>query len=216
MIFQYGEWYRDGRGHYFPFYATRQEVSAYILDVMSNNPGEYYICGTYYKPIENSRNYDEISFCYSHTQILECLEQHASSLNFYIGLENITPSRDLIALNKSSVMSINGLVSLQYPSQENKRTGQICPADIGIVSRIFNMATNQVVEHCEYYNLYKKLKTYVKKQLPYRTVYSGFTQEDRSCKMSDGIFKQWESGVSFEHDPLCDVSMSKHRSQAEG
>ena len=197
-----GQWYRKGGGHSFMFHATRSEISQYILDFFSETPEEVYICGTDNVQLENSEYYKQVPFYYPVEEILECLVQHKKSLNFYIGLERLTPSRPLILAENEAMMSLSGLIHLQIHDSVNYKTKRMWPSNIGVVNKIAHNDTGEIIEHVEYYKLFQQLKRRLKKQLPYKTKFHGHQTIDTSCFMSEGIVERWKAGEIFDHDPI--------------
>ena len=197
-----GQWYRKGGGHNFIFHATRSEISQIILDFFSETPEKVYICGTDSVQLENSEYYKQVSFCYPIVEILECLVQHKKSLNFYIGLERLTPSSSLILANQSGMMSLSGLIRLQIFYFINDKTKRMQPSNIGVVNTIAHNDTGEIIEHVEYYKLFQQMKRRLKKRLPYKTKFHGHQTIDTSCFMSEGIVERWKAGEVFEHDPI--------------
>ena len=202
------QWFRQGRGHGFPFYATHDEISHFFLDFFSTWSENVYICGTDLVKNEQSIYYEQVSFCYAIERIIECICKH-QALNFHIGLEKITPSIDLITSNDHRQMSLSGLIHLQIPDKpwtagktKEKRWN---PCSIGIVNKIINFSTNEMIEHVEYYKIFQQIKRKFKKILQYKTVFHGTSTVDTQCRMSKGIFERWQSGEIFEHDAhVCD------------
>ena len=202
-VFSDNEWFRYGRGHYFSFYATQSEISNYIRAILSETDEECYVCGTDFVPIPGSKQYQEISFQYPISHISECLEEHCDSINFWVGSEKIVSRDKLTATNSFATISINGLICLQcFFRMNDRRNGRIPPCNISIVSHIFNMVTQAEIKHLDHYNIYKKIKKFFWKHLPFHTVLFATDHEDRSCRMSYECFRLWQSGVPYEHDPM--------------
>ena len=196
-------WFRHGRGHVFSFYATRLEISQHFLDFFSDEPENVYICGTDLVQLENSMYYKQVSFYYAIRQIMECLVRHQKTLNFHIGLERLTPSCPLIRSNDYAMMSLSGLINLQIHHTVTNKTKQMPPCSLGIVNKIANFNTHEIIEHTDYHQLYQQLKRRIKKQLKYKTVFRATQTIDTGCYMSEGIVEQWKSGEIFDHDPIC-------------
>ena len=196
------KWYRYGKGYGFSFYATRSEISQYFLGLFSDESEEIYICGTDLIQLENSKYYKQVSFYYPIKQVMECLVQHQKTLNYFIGLERLTSSKPLILSNEHAMMSLSGLINLQIHYTVNSKIKKLSPCNIGIVNKITNFNTNEIIEHVEYYQLFQQLKRWLKKQLKYKTVFHATQIIDAGCYMSEGIVEQWKSGETFEHDPI--------------
>jgi hypothetical protein len=201
MIATQDTWYRLS-SHDFPFYATREEVERFILELFHKEIEKYYICGTDSIKLLNERFYKEFSFYYKLEQIQQCFIEHPDNINFLIGRNDITSEKQLISLNSADAMHLSGLLCMQSilkPSGPQKR---ISASRICHNSKIITWNQDKIYEHTEYYNIFKRFKRAVKKTLPYKTIdlYTGV--EDRRCLMSEGIMEQYKSGIVFDHQPL--------------
>ena len=200
------DWFRCGRGHSFSFYATPEEIQPLVFEAIDSTFDDYYICGTHSKKIENTRNFEQIGFFYPIKEIVQCLHDHESSLNFNLGVESLTPKNELIGLNSDALMSLNGLVLLQYITKPNPINSRIRPSRIGIVSKVYNKTTNEIVSHDACFQIYNKLKKVFRKKLPYRTLFvcqnENDSWEDKNCRMSEAIVQRYKNGGLYEHEPL--------------
>ena len=205
------DWFRCGRGHSFSFYATPEEIQPLVFEAIDSTFDDYYICGTHSKNIENTRNFEQVGFFYPIKEIVQCLHDNKSNLNFCIGFEDLTPSKDIVALNSSAFMSLNGLVLLQYFTTPNAKTSRIPASNIGIVSKIYNRTTDEIVSHDAYFQIYNKLKKVFRKKLPYRTLFvcqnGNDSWEDKSCRMSEAIVQRYKNGRLYQHKPYLERSL---------
>lgn len=196
-------WCRYGHGHNFPFYATHKEISDIFLEAMKPTVDEAYICGVDLLKKEGEKFYKEYAFLYPLEELTRCLKEHPEALNYGIGLEHLTSSKQLYKLSNSGIISLNGLINLQIFNGPMRMTNCIPPSRLGIVGRILSLSDNEtLVEHTEYLKLYNKLKRVMKK-LSYRTFFHGSPHEDRSCRMSEGICQEWKKGVVLRSAAFC-------------
>jgi hypothetical protein len=152
-------WFRNGRGLRFQFKATDDGIinilEGCLLDI---SPGKFYILATFFNKI--GKQYVPSS------RKIEAKDIPIYSKNdiwsFFIGHDDITPYSVFSGVDDIDFLApINGLINLQYG--RNTRQGVALPT-IGMVNRISNLNTNEVIEHKEYVHVFRQCVRHMKKK----------------------------------------------------
>jgi hypothetical protein len=200
MIVNDNNWFRCG-SHCTYYYAIREEISQLICNFFEKDIAEYYVCGTDLLKPKGNKIYQHFAFSYDLKLLSICMKEHKNAVNYYIGKNIITPRKHLISLNSASSMSLSGLIRIQCHTYQ-WRNKHYSPSTIGLVYKVDNKITGEVYEHKQYKDLFKKLKIYLKKSLPYRTKFATSEFEDKSCFMSEGALKIYQAGIQLGHRPI--------------
>jgi hypothetical protein len=152
-------WFRNGRGLRFQFKATDDNIVNILEDcLLSISLEKFYILATFFNKI--GKQYIPSS------RKIEAREIPAYSKNdiwsFFIGHDDVTPYSVFAEVDDIDFLaSINGLINLQYG--RNTRQGVAFPT-IGMVNRISNLNTDEIIEHKEYIRIFKHCVKNMKKK----------------------------------------------------
>ncbi len=185
------DWIRAGRGKSFQFFATDQEV-AHLLQI--SLPSEYRPYSIVsYEIVREGNNYMQIPiFCEMH----DFLKIRKTGLwQFFIRSHLLTPT---LPVNRGEsvlgVCATNGLVNLQQGCVLKKK---FCESSIGVVDKISNKHTGEVIHHTEYANAFNTLKKAIRSILRYTSTHTwknGQVEESKDVLMSEEIVQQYWSG----------------------
>jgi hypothetical protein len=152
-------WFRCGRGMGLDFPATDDNIVD-LLETSLHGIGtsNFYIIASFF--IKEGKNYIPSFKKIEPKEILDCNKEGIWC--FFIGDDNLTPYTELEQMsgNIDRIAGCNGLINLQYGSKN--KSGRETPS-IGLVNRIENLNTMEVIEHTEYVRIFKQLVKNIKK-----------------------------------------------------
>lgn len=184
-------WYRDSHGRSFQFYACDEEILEVLQSALPEAFSPYSLIGSYVE--KHGRKYFHR---FIEDSVNGFLSMRAESIwQFFIRSHQITPEVKLPNDNDVDMyLSLNGLVNLQ---QGSIRKGCWQPCAIGLVNRIRNTQTNEMMIHKHYECVFATLKSTIRKKMQYSTKHvmaDNSIEESKTLMMSTLFANQCISG----------------------
>jgi hypothetical protein len=196
-----GNWERVGRGRVLQFFATDEEVQAWLNSALPPAYAPYGLIRQEYR-IRGQRRLPIVT--YSVSDFIDCLgKRDPPSTHFHIWSEVLSfdllgdPCDDVGAL-----CSLNGLPAVDHG---HVRKGKQEGSAISIVDRVRNKTTGELRDHSEYRKVYNSLVRVIKKSLCYSTINrfaDGSEREDTSLRrMTEAAAQAHGHAVVFSARP---------------
>lgn len=203
-------WIRVTRGKELQFFATDQEVEAWLNHALPPLYSPYQLIGV--DKVQVGQTYVEYPFYCEVGSLLECMKESvAPRYNFWIWSKKLTPKLSLTpATNITRLLSFQGLVLLQHGMMLHDRTDPTrllrrAASRIAIVDRIKNIVTGQIIRHDGYLEIYRALYNVISKALVYSSLVrfpDGHIEEDtRLQRMTEGAVRSYEAGYPLMNKP---------------
>jgi hypothetical protein len=157
-------WYRDTRGRSFEFYACDEELAQMLADSLPQELAPFSLVATHVEKL-GRRQYVHRHVTAGTDRFVELRQEgirHFNLCSDYITPSLVLPKNQAV----SAIVSTNGLVDIQAGFA---RKGKLEESSIGLVNRIRNKHTDEVVVHAEYELVFHALKSAVRKRLAYTT-----------------------------------------------
>jgi hypothetical protein len=203
-IYDVENWYRVGRGQVLQFFATDEEVQEWLVSMLPQEYAPYTLVGADMIEIDKNK-YIEKGFEFDITELKKAIyEKEEPRWQYWIRSKVITPKLDFSREKKITwVLSYTGLVGLDHGGQV-KRIGRDA-SSIGIVDKIKNKKTDEVIRHNEYLKIFNILARRIKKHLCYSSFWkfkNGTEREDFKLQlMTEKAVKAHEEGFVFKNRP---------------
>jgi hypothetical protein len=194
-------WHRLSRGHRFDFFATSEEIQAWLLSALPKAFEPYMLVTS--DTTREGRAWVHLPVECALDEFLSCLNvSPARSFNFHIWSKALTPELSFPhGPWVDWVCATNGLLLVQHGRLHDGRQDA---SAIGVVSRVRNVVTGEVREYDGYVAIYKMLKRVIRKALVYETIIrwpNGTEEEDRWRRMTAGATQQHQAGHPFVNRP---------------
>ena len=190
-------WVRAGRGRSFQFYACDEEVLQLLQSSLPQGLGPYSLIGTYVEAIGRTPIHRFVTAAVGEFPTLRA----KGIWQFFLRSWQATPTLDLPAdATLAACLSLYGMVSIQHGCTLK---GQWQWSSIGLVNRIRNTFTEELVAHESYEQLFRTLKPRIRKILQYATEHmmpDGSVQESTSLRMSRQFAERCNSGEILAKD----------------
>ena len=157
-------WYREGRGRGLDFYACDEEL-AEVLQVGLPKPyAPYSLVGSYVE--KQGREYVHR---YVERAVTDFLDLRSGGIwYFFLRSAAITPSLTLCdGRCADRDLSFSGLLNIQHGSVRKGKRGK---SRLGIVNKVQNERTNELIVHKEYERVFNALRAAIRKRLVYTSV----------------------------------------------
>lgn len=210
-----GDWARYSRGRGIDFYATDEEVESVLKECLLPRYAPYLLVGS--SSVKEGAKYIQKPFSFEVEQFSEL--RRRGEWHFFFRSMKITPEmRFSYGEDVSAIMSLSGLVHLQHGSMNGKRWSA---SSIGIVDKVENTQTHELMLHKEYLEVFYALKKGIRKLLLYPTVkmYSdGRVFKSKSVLMSQRMAEKYRKGeiLLLDLPDLEDLSHEELKKSIEG
>ncbi|MBC7351482.1 MAG: hypothetical protein H5U08_03905 [Thermogutta sp.] len=144
VIWDIENWYRLGRGRVFDFRATGEQVVQALQAGLPEQWAPYVLVNVI--RVKRDKTYEPQVSYYA----IEELPAVATEENwqFFVMSKVISGNIDVSAVgNPDSFCSLNGMIILFYPKYPS----------LGIVNKVECCNTGEIIEHTEYFQIYRKL-----------------------------------------------------------
>jgi hypothetical protein len=186
------EWDRAGRGRRTEFFATDEEILDWLAPELSSNGLR--VVG-YELERQPDRKYVEIPYATDALPIGTANEP-SRRWKFYLQPVHTAPDiHDLLGTSVDATLSVNGLIQIQHGLVT--QAGVRERSSVGLVDRVRNLATGEVIVHDASLKLYRRLVRSLKPRLTHSAVWTfadGSTVEDTGVRMTNGAFDAATSG----------------------
>jgi len=179
-IYDVDNWYRVGRGHVLQFFATDDEVQDWLNTMLPPEYEPYTLVGADLVKIDKKK-YIEKGFEFDIQDFKKAIyEKEEPRWQYWIRSKVLTPELDFSRHKMITwILSYTGLVGLDHGGQV-KDMGRDA-SSIGIVERVRNKNTSEIIKHKEYLKIFSTLSRQIKKHLCYTSFWKfkdGTERED--------------------------------------
>lgn len=213
LITALAQWQRVGRGRSLQFFATDEEVQAWLNHALPEEFAPYVLVGV--DKIKQSRfKYVDEPFQCDVSALSACMSGPVGRRSdFWICSKVLTPELLLRrGIWQQRLFSSNGLVDLAHgmmvkvrnPRDPAQPLEQYASA-VGIVDKIQNLETGEVRQYEGYLRIYQALRKVIRKELVYSSVVraaDGTEAEDTSVAlMTEGAVRAYAEGIPYINRP---------------
>lgn len=185
-------WMRDGRGHSFQFYVCDEEILEVLTTALPDAFEPYSVIGTYVETHGRRSVHRAIS-----RSVDEFLAMRKEGIwQFFLHSLKLTPNLKMpMDYTVDQCLSLGGLVNLQ---QGRMLKGRWQYGATGVVNRIRNIQTNDVITHDSYERIFRAVKAAIREKLSFTTIRKssdGVVKESKSLLMSSLFAKRCQLGT---------------------
>jgi hypothetical protein len=200
-IYDTVNWSRVGRGKGMQFFATDDEVAAWLQRSLPCEYTPYSLGGV--DLVQNGSIYDEIPFEFAIHDFPECMNRPGGyRYNFSIISRKLHPDIELQSKrNINAICTINGFPLMQHgvPLKEKRdRTF------FAITPKVINIITGETREYPEYLRIFNTLAKTIRKSLVYTSIHrfpDGHEEENRDQLMTEQAAISHGNGYPFIDRP---------------
>jgi hypothetical protein len=209
-IQDHDRWMRVGKGRELQFFATDEEVQAWLVHALPPQYAPYHLVGA--DKVKQDRFFTEAPFECEIFSLINCMRGTEDvRYNFWIRSEVLTPKLPLTqGFGLTKLFSYNGLVLLQHGlmlrnlyefGQPLKRAA----SRIAVVDKVRNLETGEGRHHQGYLEVYKALHRTISQALIYSSIVqdaNGLEREDtRLQRMTQAAVHAYQAGFPFTNAP---------------
>ena len=193
-------WYRVGRGRVIQFYATDEE---FFQVLESSLPGEFEPYSMIVNEmVKEGKIYVQVPSVFTIDRFLDYRSR--GFWKFYILSRLLMPDFKVErGLGVDPKCSLSGLIEVQHgrmtrkDQQDSNSSLVLCDSNIGLVDKVENEETGEVIKYEDSLKIFKALKKVAKRILCYTSIETwkdGRTFESKSILMSEGIVEKYRAG----------------------